>query len=350
MSVMTPRQRWLATFEGKPVDRLPTDYWATGEFHGKLKSHLGVEEDEQLWRMLGIDRPGFVGLEYKPARPPAAGVSMWGVRHTAVDYGTGSYHEAVDPPLAAATSVEEVLAHPWPDVEAFDYDAVPGQIARHENYRWIMGGSYEPFLLYCELRGLEKAYEDLLLDPEIAEAGLRKIFDFHFEHNRRIWHAGAGRVDCMYLAEDLGGQSSPLFSLDVYRRFLLPNQKRMADLARSFGVRVFYHTDGAARPFLPDLVHTAGINLLNPLQWKCPGMDLPSLAAEWGRQLIFHGGIDNQHTLPFGTEDEVRTEVRVVAAHMRHQRWICAPCHNIQNVSPVGNVLAMYEEAKRILP
>ena len=111
------------------------------------------------------------------------------------------------------------------------------------------------------------------------------------------------------------------------RRFLLPNQIKMADLARSYGVHVMYHTDGAARAFLPDLIDRVGIEILNPIQWRCPGMEREKLAADFGSRIIFHGSIDNQQTLPFGTVGDVVGEVRESLNIYRDVRWICAPCH-----------------------
>jgi uroporphyrinogen decarboxylase len=132
-------------------------------------------------------------------------------------------------------------------------------------------------------------------------------------------------------------------SLDTYRRFLLPHQIRMADLARSHGIHIMYHTDGAARLFLPDLIDKVGIEILNPIQWRCPGMERERLVAEFGDQIIFHGSIDNQQTLPFGTVDDVRAEVLESIEIYRGVRWICNPCHNIQPNTPTRNIVAMYE-------
>ena len=185
--------------------------------------------------------------------------------------------------------------------------------------------------------------EDLALRPEIADAILGHVFDFHYEHHRRLFEAGRGRIDLTWVAEDLGSQTGPLMSLAMYRRFLLPNQIKMAELARSNGVHVMYHTDGAARMFLPDLIDRVGIEILNPIQWRCPGMDRKKLVAEFGDQIIFHGSIDNQQTLPFGTVDDVVREVRESIDSYRNARWICAPCHNLQPVSPTENIVAMYE-------
>jgi uroporphyrinogen decarboxylase len=246
------------------------------------------------------------------------------------------------------TSVSEVHAFRWPSPDDYDYSTIAPGLAQNNRYRLVRGGGYEPFLLCCYLRGMEQAYEDLLVNPDIADAILGHIFEFHYELNRRTWEAGRGQIDLMYLAEDLGGQTGPLFGLETYRRFLLPNQKKMADLARSFGLKVFYHTDGAARVFLPDLIDVVGIDVLNPIQWRCPGMERESLARDFGKRVIFHSAIDNQQTLPFGTPDDVRREVRECAEIFRDCRWVCGPCHNIQAVSPVENIVAMYETAHAV--
>ena len=84
--------------------------------------------------------------------------------------------------------------------------------------------------------------------------------------------------------------------------------------------------------------------MLNPIQWRCEGMEREGLKADFGSKLVFHGAVDNQYTLPFGTPEEVRQEV---ADNLRilgdGGGYILAPCHNIQPVTPPENVVAMYE-------
>jgi uroporphyrinogen decarboxylase len=274
-------------------------------------------------------------------RDPAA--DLWGITYRSVSYGDGAYLEPDHHPLAAADSVAQIHAHRWPSCDEFDYSPITRAVERSDGFRPIHAGCYEPFLLYGYLRGLQTSMEDLALRPEIADAILGHIFDFHYEHHRRIFAAGQGRVDLTYVAEDLGSQTGPLMSLAMYRRFLLPNQIKMAELARSFGVHVMYHTDGAARAFLPDLIDRVGIEILNPIQWRCPGMEREKLVADFGDKIIFHGSIDNQFTLPFGTVDDVVREVRESVEIYHNTRWICGPCHNLQPVSPTKNIVAMYE-------
>ena len=124
-------------------------------------------------------------------------------------------------------------AHRWPSCDDFDYAAVTQTIEQDDGYRPIHAGWYEPFLLYGYLRGLRTAMEALALRPEIADAILGHVFDFHYEHHRRLFEAGGGRIDLTWVAEDLGSQTGPLMSLAMYRRFLLPNEIKMAELARA---------------------------------------------------------------------------------------------------------------------
>ncbi|MCC7144849.1 MAG: hypothetical protein IT443_00225 [Phycisphaeraceae bacterium] len=346
-AAMTPRQRWLALFSRQTPDRVPTDFWCTPEVYGRLVKDLGCRDEEALWQQLHIDRPRFFGptpLRRNHPDDPQAGI--WGTKGVKIDYGSGSYGETTFHPLAHMTTAAEIHRFRWPSPDDYDYQVITAALEKDDDFRLRNAGVYEPFLLYCSMRSMEKAFEDLALDPDIAEAGLGHIFDFHHEHLRRVFEAGKGKIDFMYLAEDLGAQTGPLMSLDMYRRFLLPNQKKMADLARSFGIKIFYHTDGAAYQFLPDLIDVVGIDILNPIQWRCPGMERQRLVKDFGHRIIFHGAVDNQHTLPFGSPADVRQEVRenLDIFRVRHGgRYICAPCHNLQPVTPTANIVAMYE-------
>ena len=348
---MTPRQRWLALLEGRSADRVPTDYQATDEVTSRLLADLSCPNEAALWRRLHVDKRTIVEPKWKPghhADDPQA--DLWGVRYRSVDYGTGVYEEPVFHPLAGAETVADVDAHRWPSCDDFDYSPIAEAVEADDGTYPMHVGCYEPFLFYGYMRGLQQAFEDLVLYPKMADAILGRLFDFHHEHHRRMFEAGRGRIDTTWVAEDLGAQTGPLMSLDTYRRFLLSNQIKIADLARSYGIHVMYHTDGAARLFLPDLIDKVGIEILNPIQWRCRGMERESLVAEFGGSVVFHGSIDNQQTLAFGTVGDVIEEVRQSVEIYRNARWICAPCHNFQPVSPTENIVAMYETIHELGP
>lgn len=338
---MTPRERWLAVLKRETPDRIPMDYWATHEANQKLMEHLNCDFEEML-RRLHIDTLLFVAGRYI-GPPPRDGEDIWGIKHRQVDYGTGVYTEVVNAPLAQYESVEEIEAnYTWPNPDHWDYSHIPDAVKGQE-HRPIRGGGSEPFLFYKILRGEEQAFMDLVLNPEIVHYCLDKLFEIAYQDTLRIFEAIPGKVMITYVAEDLGGQETLMYSPQQIREFLLPRMKRMTELTKQNGSYVFHHSDGAIRSILPDLIDT-GIEILNPIQWRCNGMEREDLKRDFGDKLIFHGGMDNQYTLPFGTVEEVRHEVidnyRILGDG---GGYILAPCHNIQSVGPAENIVAMYE-------
>ncbi len=339
---MTPRERWLAVLGRQTPDRLPMDYWATTEATEKLLRHLGCADAWEMYARLHIDRPASVGPRY--AGPPLrAGYDIFGCRYENVDYGTGAYAECVYHPLAQYTTIEEIeREYTWPTADWFDYAGIPQQIAGKEIYP-VQGGGSEPFLIYKDLRGHERAYMDLVENRELAEYCLDRLFDLAYHNTVRIYEQIPGQVTFSYVAEDFGGQESLLISARLIRDLFIPRMKRMIDLAHSAGAYAFFHSDGAVRPILPDMI-AAGMDLLNPIQWRCKGMERAALKRDFGDRIIFHGGVDNQQTLAFGSVQDVRDEVTYnIAVLGQGGGYILAPCHNIQAVSPPENVVALYE-------
>ena len=340
--MMTPRERWLAVLKREKPDRVPMDYWATPEASERLMVHLGCPTEWDVMQRLQIDR--VVQLFPRYAGPPLQpGYDMWGCRFENVDYGTGVYAECVEHPLAAYNTIEEIEAnYTWPTADWFDYSVLAEQIAGREDYP-VQGGGSQPFLIYKDMRGMQQAYMDLIENPELVHYCMDRMFDFCYHDTVRIYETLPGRIDLSMVAEDFGAQERLLFSRQHILEFLLPRMKRMMDLAHDSDVYVYFHSDGAIREVMADLIE-AGINILNPIQWRCRGMERDGLKRDFGDKVILHGGVDNQHTLAFGTVGDVRAEVRYNIEVMgAGGGYILAPCHNIQAVSPPENIVAMYE-------
>jgi uroporphyrinogen decarboxylase len=348
---MTPKQRWKALFEGGRPDRVPCDYWGTAEVTTRLCADLGVKTERELWRALDVDK----SINLAPKNPNATEntwhipslFSIWHVPTTLIPYadGLGVYEEAVNPPLASARTAAEIDAFPWPKAEDWNASGLREECLQWQDYP-IAGASYEPFYLYCRLRGMEQALEDLAVNPEIVDAVMERMFDIHAGIVRRALDAAGDLIDFVYVAEDLGTQRSLLMSPQAFRRSIKPWLAKMIELAHSRGVRVFHHDDGAIRPLLPDLIEI-GIDLLNPIQWRCRGMEREGLARDFGASVVFHGGVDNQHTLPFGTPDDVKQQVSEnIAIFAGCKGYIVCPCHNIQANTPTANIVALYEAVR----
>jgi uroporphyrinogen decarboxylase len=219
------------------------------------------------------------------------------------------------------------------------------QAAAWPDYPILAGGS-EMFYLYSRLRGMERALEDLISEPAIADCILEHIGAFDLTLTRRILNEVGSDTLLSYVAEDLGTQNSLLISPRLFRRFLKPHMIRMIDLVHSYGVRVFHHDDGAMRPLLPELIDM-GIDVLNLVQWRCKGMKREGLARDFGDRIAFHGAVDNQQTLPYGSAAEVRREVHDNIAIFRNTRgYVVAPCHNLQANTSTENV-ALYDAVQQ---
>lgn len=339
---LTPRERWLAVLRRETPDRLPMDYCATDEVTARLLHDLHCGDVAALYRHLHIDKLIWVGPEYH-GPPPATGNDEFGCTWEYVEHPGGRYHECVGHPLAQYNSREEIeAAYRWPTPDDYDYAAAERQIAAYEDYP-ICGGGSEPFLRYTQLRGMEQAYRDLVKAPELVAYCLDKLFDLAYECTVRLHESFPARIDVSYVAEDLGAQDGLLFAPQVIREVLLPRMRRMTDMIHAAGAFVLCHSDGAIRPVISDVI-AIGIDILNPVQWRCRGMEREGLRRDFGDAVIFHGGVDNQQTLAFGTPadvvHEVEENVRILGTN---GGYIIAPCHNLQVISPTANIVALYE-------
>jgi uroporphyrinogen decarboxylase len=277
---------------------------------------------------------------------------IWGVRRRSVSYGEGSYDEIEHHPLAAATSVDDVRRHRFPSPDWFDYDALPARLAAvdAEGERCLMVSNGNIFETSWYMRGFQNLLMDLACQPQIAQAILERVADFHCERFRRILAAARGRIDLVFTADDIAGQNGLLMSLAMWEEHIKPHHERMNRIIHEFGAKVIYHSDGGVAEAVPGLMDM-GIDVLQALQFDARGMDAEMLKSAYGRTLCFQGGVSVQSTLPFGTVDDVRREtkerIRVLG---QDGGYILGPSHVIQDGTPPENVLALFDTAARYCP
>jgi uroporphyrinogen-III decarboxylase len=147
---------------------------------------------------------------------------------------------------------------------------------------------------------------------------------------------------------DFGTQNGPFISPKAYRSLYMPFHKQVNDWIHTHTTwKTFIHSCGSVRILIPDFI-VAGFDILNPVQCSAANMAPEDLKREYGSQITFWGGgVDTQRTLPFGTPEEVRAQVR---ERMRTfgpgGGFIFNPIHNVQAQTPVENVLAMFETVR----
>lgn len=354
---MTPRERVLALLDRQPVDRLPVDLWHTPEIAAALRQHFGVADDFAMWRALHLDKIVWDFMDYQTDAGDRAGAqsgagaesagqrTMWGVPLRNIQAGEALFAEFGEAPLAGYDTPASLDRYPWwPRVERFDYDAAVALAQRAAPEFVVIGPWVSFFEIYCQMRGLEQALIDLVERPDYVDAVLDRIEAIQTEMMQRFFARAEQCLTLVFVSDDIAGQKSLLLSPAMWHRHLQPRLRRWCDLIQAHGLRVFYHTDGAARPLLKPILD-CGVDVLNPIQHACPGMDRAELKREFGHRVIFHGGVDNQSVLPRGTPDQVRAEVRECLRTLGAGRegYICCSCHNVQAGTPLANVFAMVE-------
>lgn len=182
-------------------------------------------------------------------------------------------------------------------------------------------------------------------EPRRAEAFLDRLVEFHLANLERFLGAVGPWIDVILFGDDLGMQTGPQMSPDMYRRFFKPRHSILWRRAKELAdVKVMLHCCGGVRPILRDLIE-AGLDAINPVQITCTGMDAAELKAEFGKDLTFWGGgCDTREVLPHATPGEV-------AAHVRRQVEILRPgggfvfqqVHNILANVPPENIVAMFD-------
>lgn len=348
---MNARERVLAVLNRQKPDRVPVDIWLAPELIGKFKKELGAADELDIYRKLGIDKIAWVGVPCKRMQhispDPGEAVNHWGVRFKKIEAGgDAEYGEVVFNPLLELTDISRLESYPWPDPDDFDYETAAAQAGKLAEEFVTLGPWISIFEVYCQMRSLQEALMDIVAEPEFLHAALDKIAGIQGEMVRRFLTAAQGSVNMVFISDDLGTQQSLLISPSAFDEFIFPHLRNWCDLVHSFGAKVFFHTDGAAEPLIPRLID-AGIDVLNPIQHVCPGMDCRELKAKYGEKLIFHGGIENQSILPFGTPEEVAHETRKCLDELGPSGYLPCSCHFAQANTPPANIMAMIEAVQQ---
>jgi uroporphyrinogen decarboxylase len=185
----------------------------------------------------------------------------------------------------------------------------------------------------------------LAAEPERVHRFLDALMEIHMRNLEIFLGAVGDSIDVILFGDDLGAQNSPQISPRMYREFFKPRHAMLWARAKQLSnAKVMLHSCGAVRPLLPDLID-AGLDVINPVQISCRGMEAEGLKRDFGRDLAFWGGgCDTQKILPQGTPAQVRE-------HVLHQCETLAPgggfvfqqVHNIMANVPAENLVAMYD-------
>jgi len=347
---LSPRERVRRALNHQTTDRVPIAMVCSGlnpPAHAQLELYLqrerGVGVAEYLLPLLDIQgvQPDYVGPKLQP------GTDVWGVHRKPQSYGEGHYCEIDVYPLSSAETLDDLDAHRWPSPDWWDHEGFADKCraARWDrDYALVLGnGNILESSWY--MRGFERFLMDLALAPELAWEIMRRVTDYHVEFFRRALQAADGEVDIAFTADDVGSQQGLLISLPQWERLLKPHHQRLNAALHEFNVKIMYHSDGAVMEAVPGLIDM-GIDCLQALQFDAADMDPVKLKNEYGDRLCFEGGVSVQHTLPFGTVDDVVRETQErIEVLARGGGYVLGPSHAIQAGTPPENIVAMFDTA-----
>lgn len=378
---LTQRERVWETINHREPDHVPIDLGGTeqssicSEAYRDLVRYLGlgIDPDEivisNLVQQLAVIDPKLldwtdacaVPLLPNPPSNWSLAVSDEGRYWTFVDeWGAklyrpknGYYYDYREFPMRASTW-EAFRGMQWPD------PADPGRVKGlqtkakdlFENTEYAIvgtslfgGGIFEH---PARFHGMEEFLMICAAEPSLADAMMAKVLDLYVEATARYLDEVGSYIQVFAYWDDITTQSGPMVSPAFYRKYVKPKQRALCDLIKSkTKAKIYLHCCGACRDFIPDFID-AGFEILNPIQVRAAGMDdTAALKREFGRDIVFWGGVDTQHVLPFGSEGDVRSEVKRRMDDLAPGGgYVFNTSHNIQNGTPPQNLVAMYEAAK----
>jgi len=166
---------------------------------------------------------------------------------------------------------------------------------------------------------------------------------------KKIHEVVGERIDAVFVTgTDFGAQHGPFISPQTYRQLYKPFHKAVNDWVHSNTTwKTFIHSCGSVRALLPDFID-AGFDILNPVQCSAAHMIPEELKRDFGDHIVFWGGgVDTQHTLPFGKPEEVQEEVRRrIEIFAPGGGFVFNTIHNVQARVPVENLVALYEAVR----
>jgi uroporphyrinogen decarboxylase len=367
---MNSRQRVIAAINHQEPDRIPVDFNPVLDFYFNLKKHLKIEIDEQVrWnsameviphnavlRQLGIDLTAVkLGSAKKPASLRSDGLvqDMWGVLRKQIRQSLGSYMETVHRPLEHAT-IADLKSFPWPTCDAPGIGEETEQDAKrkYEDTEFAIVGRFGgPILETCiELIGFERWFMGLASEPDFIDSLLGHVTDVCIDFDRVGLEAAAKYIQIFKVSgEDFGSQTAPLYSMEMFRKQLLPHVGRRWRAAREYlngankEVKMMLHSCGSVRPYIPLLIEN-DIDILDPVQPRAKDMDSRDLKRAFGSHIVFHGGIDIQYVLSQGSRGEILDEThKRIVDYGPGGGFIMSTSHNVQADVPAESFMIMLE-------
>jgi uroporphyrinogen decarboxylase len=322
----------MATLNHKQPDVIPYNIGFTQKAHAKMAEYYGHPQFSQKLGncliTLGCEPPG----SWKEVR-----TDIW------QDQFGVQWDRSIDKDIGIVCNrmitSDNINDYEFPD---------PDDPRRYNNYPDVIETNRDGFILSnlgfslferaWTLAGMEELLMMMGTDPGFVHDLLDRILAYNM---RIIENACSYEIDAMMFGDDWGQQYGLIMGPELWREFIKPRIKKMYGLVKSKDKFVFIHSCGKVDEVFPDLID-CGLNVFNPFQPEV--MDVFEIKRKYGDTLSFYGGISTQKTLPYGTVQQVKDEVKRLLDFIgKDGGYISSPAHAIPADAKAENIAAMIE-------
>ncbi|MFI3208791.1 MAG: uroporphyrinogen decarboxylase family protein [Eubacteriales bacterium] len=380
---MTSKERVWTTLNHREPDRVPVDFASTHitgihqEAYKSIALPMGLPVGKMNFLRSGTSEVAEeilqkVGSDVRGVWPNKLGEDYWAVE----EWTEGNSHFIKDEwgavweknltdglyysTISAPVNDEDIE---WDVIKGYKYPILDNDekfVGMREKAKMIDAAGRAVFLenpmaevfhSQTRVRGYQEFFMDILLEPEIASYMMEQTAERMEDYFKRALNELSDVPLIVRLSDDLGSQNSLLISDETYRELVKPIHKKLIrsikDNAKN-DVKIFFHSDGAIDSLIPDLIEI-GVDILNPIQYTCAGMDTAHVKKEYGKDLAFWGGgIDTQtvfrEATVEGVRDAVKRQMEILAPD---GGFVFSQVHNFQKGMDVDKFWAVWETVQK---
>jgi len=360
---ITPRERMKMVINHERPDRTPAVLRARPEVNRALIEYFGVKDIYEVHKILGTDGWGGVHLDISFPESerkantilegdfPYAGSKVilhdkdifedcWGIiRKIGKDR---KYVQWVSGPLVNARDPDE-YNFPGPE-SIIEDEKLPRKVEEQKKSGlWVSGSITQPFTLAWELRGIENLLIDYAINHDFLEKLYDKIYLLYGEMAKKLTSAG---IDQLRIVGDIAMQDRLFMRPEWWRKIDKVRLAKLISECKEINpeLHIFLHSDGNLWEIMDDLIEI-GFEIIDPIQPEC--MDPVEVKKRYGDKIVLHGCGSLQKTLPFGTPEDCREEVRYLIRNCGYNGGLVLRISNAIGFDvPIENVVAWYEEVR----
>jgi uroporphyrinogen decarboxylase len=261
------------------------------------------------------------------------------------------YYDPVIHPFADFKSIGDIKNYDWPDgLDKSPFIGLKDNARKmHEKTEFALstppvGCIYE----YCTfLFGFTKTLRYLKTNPEIIVSAMEELLKYWTDYVTTFLGEVGSFLDVVCINGDVAEQAGPIMSIKLYEKLIKPIEQKLSSRIRGLvDAKINYHSCGSIAQFIPHF-NEIGYDVVNPVQISAFDMEPCSLKNRFGDTISFWGGLCNsQKTLPFGTPEQIREEVRRNFDCLKTGGgYIASNIHNITAEVPPQNIVAMFDAA-----